>query len=308
MSERCDLDVRMLRVGDQRLRVAVKPGRAAAPPLIAFNGLGAPLETLAPLARALEDVEVVLFDVPGMGASPLPRHPYGFAGLARLADALLDQLGYRGPVDALGVSWGGALAQQFARTCPERCRRLILAATCAGAVMLPASWTALAEMAAPAAHACVDRRVRAHGDDLLNVAMPDPVGCLYQQLAMCGWTSLRWLPLLRQPTLVLAGTQDRLLHPLNARLLATLIPASELRFVDDGHLFVVTSAPSIARIVERFLDAPLRRYPSPSPARAPMRPAVAPRASRRARGPARGPGPAAARSGKAARSTSATAA
>ena len=308
MRERCDLDVRMIRVGDQRLRVAVKRGRADAPPLIAFNGLGATLEMLGPLARALEGVEVVLFDVPGMGASPLPRRPYGFAGLARLADALLDELGYRGPVDALGVSWGGALAQEFARMCPERCRRLILAATCAGAVMLPASWSALAELAAPAAHARNHRRVRADGDHLLDVAMPDPLGYLYQQLAMCGWTSLRWLALLRQPTLVLAGTHDRLLHPLNARLLATLIPASELRFVDDGHLFVVTSAQSIAPIVERFLDVPLTRCPSPSPARVPMRSAAARRASRRARGRARGRAHAAARSGKEARSTTAAAA
>ena len=305
MRDPCELDVRMVRVGDQRLRVGVKHGGAGGPPLIAFNGLGATLEMLGPLARALEGVEVVLFDVPGMGASPLPRHPYGFAALARLADALLDELGYRGPVDALGVSWGGALAQQFARSCPERCRRLVLAATCAGATMLPASWSALAELAVPPD--------RVHGDtstgaELLEVAMPDPVGYLYQQLAMCGWTSLRWLALLHQPTLVLAGRHDRLIHPLNARLLASLIPDSELRFIDDGHLFVVTSARAVAPVVERFLDAPLTRCLSPPPARAPKRSAAAPRASRRVHARARGRAPAAARSGTAARSTTAAAA
>jgi hypothetical protein len=174
--------------------------------------------------------------------------------------------------------------------------------------MLPATWSALAELAAPAVHSCIDRGVRADADQLLDVALPDPLGYLYQQLAMYGWTSVRWLALLQQPTLVLAGTHDRLLHPLNARLLATLIPGSELRFVDDGHLFVVTSAQSIAPIVERFLDAPLTRCPSPSPAPAPKRSAVARRASRRARAPARGRVLAAARSGKAARSTTAAAA
>jgi poly(3-hydroxyalkanoate) depolymerase len=307
MRDQCELDVRMVRVGDQRLRVGVKHGRGGGPPLIAFNGLGAALEMLGPLACALEGVEVVLFDVPGMGASPLPRHPYGFAALARLADALLDELGYRGPVDALGVSWGGALAQQFARSCPERCRRLILAATCAGAMMLPASWTALAQLAVPPDRVHGDTRTGACGE-LLEVAMPDPIGYLYQQLAMCGWTSLRWLALLRQPTLVLAGTHDRLIHPLNARLLASLIPDSELRFVDDGHLFVVTSARSVAPVVERFLDAPLKHCPLPSPAPAPKRSAAAPRASRRVHVRARGRARAAARSGTAARSTTAAAA
>jgi pimeloyl-ACP methyl ester carboxylesterase len=96
-----DMDVRMILIGDQRLRVAVRPGRADRSPLIAFNGLGATIELLEPLACALDGVEVVLFDVPGIGESPLPRQPYGFASLA---DSLLDELGYRGAVDALGVS------------------------------------------------------------------------------------------------------------------------------------------------------------------------------------------------------------
>ena len=47
---------------------------------------------------------------------------------------MLDYLDY-GQVTAIGVSWGGALAQQFAHDYPERCKKLILAATAAGAVI-----------------------------------------------------------------------------------------------------------------------------------------------------------------------------
>jgi pimeloyl-ACP methyl ester carboxylesterase len=41
---------------------------------------------------------------------------------------MLDKLGYQ-HVDALGISWGGALAQQFALQNRWRCRRLILVST-----------------------------------------------------------------------------------------------------------------------------------------------------------------------------------
>jgi pimeloyl-ACP methyl ester carboxylesterase len=51
--------------------------------------------------------------------------------IARVVEEVLDDLGYD-RVDALGVSSGGALAQQFARQSPERVRRLILAATACG--------------------------------------------------------------------------------------------------------------------------------------------------------------------------------
>jgi pimeloyl-ACP methyl ester carboxylesterase len=43
------------------------------PPLLIFNGIGANLELLEPFVEALGDVEVIIFDVPGVGGSPTPR-------------------------------------------------------------------------------------------------------------------------------------------------------------------------------------------------------------------------------------------
>jgi poly(3-hydroxyoctanoate) depolymerase len=102
--------------------------------LVIFNGIGANLELLEGVAQALHGIEVVVFGVPGVGGSSLPRRPYRFKTLARLTDRMLDALDYRGAIDAMGVSWGGALAQQFARTCADRCRRMVLAGTAAGAL------------------------------------------------------------------------------------------------------------------------------------------------------------------------------
>jgi len=53
--------------------------------------------------------------------------------MARLAARVAVRLGY-GDVDVLGVSWGGAVAQEFARRNRTRCRRLVLCATTAGAL------------------------------------------------------------------------------------------------------------------------------------------------------------------------------
>jgi poly(3-hydroxyoctanoate) depolymerase len=61
---------------------------------------------------------------------------------------MLDQLGYDS-VDVLGVSWGGALAQQFAHRHRDRCRRLILVSTRTGAIMVPGRLSALLALASP---------------------------------------------------------------------------------------------------------------------------------------------------------------
>jgi pimeloyl-ACP methyl ester carboxylesterase len=61
------------------------------------------------------------------------------------------------------------------------------------------------------------------------------------------------LRLVAQPTLVMAGTDDPLVPTLNGRILARLIPGARLVTIDDGHLFLVTSAPESARIVSEFL-------------------------------------------------------
>jgi pimeloyl-ACP methyl ester carboxylesterase len=68
-----------------------------------------------------------------------------------------------------------------------------------------------------------------------------------------GWSSLPWLRLLPQPTLVMVGSDDPIVPVVNGRILARLIPDAELVCIDDGHLFLVTSAAESARIVSSFL-------------------------------------------------------
>src|SRR5215475_7766847 len=135
-------------VEGQMLRVGIRRGDAARPPLLLFNGIGANIELVEPFLDALDGPAAIIFDVPGVGGSPAPRLPYRPSTLARLSAQLLDQLGYA-QVDVLGVSWGGALAQQFAYQQGARCRRLVLAATSPGHLMVPGRPSVMLKLATP---------------------------------------------------------------------------------------------------------------------------------------------------------------
>ncbi len=250
------------------LRVAIRAGRAT--PLLLFNGIGANLELVLPFIEALTGREAIVFDMPGVGRSPLWLIPRRFSGIASLTDRLLDRLGY-GIVDVAGVSWGGAVAQQFARQCAGRTRRLILAATSAGAVSVPGRPSALLKMTTPrrylsplymqrAAATIYGGEVRERPDLITahtaRVIPPQFLGYLYQLLAGVGWTSIYWLHKLKQPTLVLAGSDDPLVPPVNARILSLLIPNSRLHIVPGGgHLFMLHCLDQVIPVVQEFLDA-----------------------------------------------------
>jgi pimeloyl-ACP methyl ester carboxylesterase len=81
-------------------------------------------------------------------------------------------------------------------------------------------------------------------------------GYYYQLAAAAGWTSLPFLSLIRQPTLVIAGDDDPIIPTVNPRLMSRLIPNARLHLYRGGHLALVTEADELAPVVERFLDAP----------------------------------------------------
>jgi poly(3-hydroxyalkanoate) depolymerase len=276
--------LRTVVVGGQHLRVDVRPGDPARTPLILANGIGASLELLQPLVDALDpSIEVIRFDVPGVGGSPLPALPYRLPALARLVARMLDQLGYPS-VDMLGISWGGGLAQQFALRQRRRCRRLVLAATGTGMLMVPGRPKVLARMATPRRYLDPGYAERIAGDLYGGSMRLDPAqarallhegtrvgpgrGYLYQLAAGAGWSSLPVLPWIRQPTLLLAGDDDPIVPLVNARIMRCLLPDAELHVYHGGHLGLLTDAEELAPVVDRFLrgGSPVARSPA---ARAP---------------------------------------
>ncbi|CQD08309.1 alpha/beta hydrolase [Mycobacterium lentiflavum] len=261
---------RYVTAGGQRIRVNVRPGTGV--PLVLCNGIGASLEVLDPLVERLTpDATVVRFDVPGTGGSPTSVAPYGFPYLAWVLGRVLTKLGI-GVVDVLGLSWGGALAQQFAFQNPRRCRRLVLVATGTGLLMVPAHPRVLAKMITPHRFSDPDYAasiagelyggtVRAHGDDVAQLFVRQlhagsKVGYLHQLLAGSVWTSLFALPAVRQQTLVVAGTDDPIIPVVNARIMHALLPHSRLHLHSGGHIDLVHNAVELAPVIERFLNEP----------------------------------------------------
>jgi poly(3-hydroxyalkanoate) depolymerase len=236
-----------------------------------MSGIGAHLDMWGPLLGQLEDRYVVAFDAPGTGLSERPRRPLRMGGFADLAVRLLDELGID-QVDALGVSWGGALAQQLAHSHADRIRRMVLCATSAGFVGVPPRPLPLLFLMSPARYyhpvlfrfmlpRIVGGRTAREIDVLAAQAgprlsrPPDPLGYALQMYAASGWTSVHWLRSLRQPTLVIAGEDDRAIPLANAKMLARLIPDARLEVVEDGgHLFVLDEPESVAPAIEAFLD------------------------------------------------------
>ena len=255
-------------VDGQTLRVGIRRGDNGRQPLLFFNGIGASIELIAPFFDALEGPEAIVFDVPGVGGSPAPMLPYRPSTMARLSARLLDQLGYA-QVDVMGVSWGGALAQQFAFQQSRRCRRLVLAATSPGHLMVPGKPSVLLKMATPRRYKDPDYLKTIAGDlyggalrtspefvgrHLRHVKWSSDYGYYLQLAAGIGWSSLPWLAFLSQPTLVMAGSDDPIVPAVNGRILAKLIPDARFVTIDDGHLFLLTSAAKSARLVSDFLS------------------------------------------------------
>ena len=229
--------------GGQRIRVRVRPGAEGSrhtAPVVLCNGIGASLEVLDPFVEQLDpELTVVRFDVPGTGASPTSLVPYRFPYLAWVLGRVLDELGYS-VVDVLGLSWGGALAQQFAFQNPRRCRRLVLVATGTGMLMVSGHPRVLSKMltprrfsdpeyAASIARELYGGAVRHHEGDVAELfrgqlRAGSKLGYLHQLLAGIGWSSLPALPAIRQETLILAGDDDPIIPIANARIMNFLLP------------------------------------------------------------------------------------
>jgi pimeloyl-ACP methyl ester carboxylesterase len=78
------------------------------------------------------------------------------------------------------------------------------------------------------------------------------VGYLHQLLAASVWSSLFALPLIRQPTLIIAGTDDPIIPVVNARIIGRLLPHATTHLHTGGHVDLVTNAAEFAPLIESF--------------------------------------------------------
>jgi poly(3-hydroxyalkanoate) depolymerase len=267
-----DRRIHFVDVDGIRIRAAI---RGEGQPLLLVMGIGGNIEMWEPFERALDGsgIQTITFDAPGVGESTSWRLPRRMGGLARAVDHLVGALGYEA-VDVLGVSFGGALAQQLARQFPDRVRRLVLAATAPGVPGLggvPGRPSAMLALATPyryyspgyfrkVAPTLYGGRIRREPELLAEQAHarmirpPSPRGYAAQLYAMSWWTNVPWLPSIHHPTLVMAGDDDPIVPVLNGRILARLMPHARLEVITGGgHLFLLEEAERSAAVVREFL-------------------------------------------------------
>ncbi|HEV7882805.1 MAG TPA: alpha/beta fold hydrolase [Solirubrobacteraceae bacterium] len=250
--------------------------RGAGEPLLLLQGLGGnSLHWGERFLSALEDMfELVLYDHRGAGRSGPLTVECTTAGLAGDAAALLDEL----EIDAahlVGISMGGMVAQELALAHPERVRTMTLGCTFPGGPEAKMTDMAIVAMLAEAVLSGDEERTRRVGYDVMiapeyaadpanyelyaEVAAqyPASIPVLMAQLEAVGGhdTSTR-LAGVRTPTLVIHGTADRLMDPVNGELLARLIPGARLELLDGaGHLFFWEQPERSAQLVREHAAA-----------------------------------------------------
>lgn len=232
-------------------------------PLLLLNGLGGLIRTFDPLREELGDYMTITLDVPGVGESQMPRWPMRLPRHADVIAEMLKQLGID-HIDVFGVSWGGALAQEVALRHPKMVRRLILAATSAGPVVLvkPADileFFGKSKSTKPYRQAGTRNSIPAllRFGAVKGMLSLNPRTYYYQLAALVGWTSLLRLFRLSHRTLILAGDRDTLIHVYNAHILRRSIRRAELQIMKgEGHFFVFTSAKRTAQLLREFLSQP----------------------------------------------------
>jgi pimeloyl-ACP methyl ester carboxylesterase len=233
-------------------------------PLLLRNGVGTSDRLLEHLAGHLPGRPIVIVEPKQLGL-PLPLKALLIAGAVRKAG--FDE------IDVLGISYGGAEAQQLAftstvaaraaRVAVPRVRRAVLISTGPNAV--PGKPTALLALTAASFVPRLQKRLGRviHGDAadhhealaLLSTDRASAYKVASNVASLVGWSSLPFLPLLRMPVKVIHGESDVLVPAVNARLMARLLPNADLQlWPGEGHLLVLTRAAEVGKSIVDFLD------------------------------------------------------
>jgi pimeloyl-ACP methyl ester carboxylesterase len=204
---------------------------------------------------------VIALDSRGNGLSDAPDAPMAMATFVDDALAVVEAVTGDRP-HVYGQSFGGMVALELALTHPDRVRSIVLAATHAGS----------ARASRPGRDANVPKGKRylalyseafarehpEHVADDLRVGAQQPQAPhagRRQWEAMRAWDRWDDLGRVRVPTLVLHGTEDRVVAVENARRLSAAIPGARLALLDGaGHVYHSERADEADRVVLAFLD------------------------------------------------------
>jgi 3-oxoadipate enol-lactonase len=262
------------------------------PPLVLLNGWSASgLAWPGEWRRTLErHVRLLRIDNRGSGYSKFVQTPFTVGDMADDVAAVLDETGYEKATVA-GMSMGGMIAQEFALRHPDRLAGLVLISTRppAPAYETPKGSSGSMDMLEPPARGeklddyftrlwssatgtgFAEREPELIAELVAQiVSRPTSRQMLLQQLrAVTGWGHAERLRRIRAPTVVVHGTQDRLIDPINGRRLAALIHGATLvELAGVGHLPPLEAPDALLDIVVDVTDGTTAALSVPSAAEA----------------------------------------
>ena len=238
----------------------------AGEPLLLIHGLGYGRWGWEPLLPLLaERFRVISFDNRGIGESAVPPGPYTAREMAGDALAVLDAAGVE-HAHVVGTSLGGMIAQELALEAPQRVDRLVLISSTPGAKgghPMPAATVRLMTEAANLAPEVALRRFVENAlcpepdPDLVErilahrlAAPQDPAGWAAQAAAGTTYDGAGRIASITAPTLLIAGTADRVVDYRNSLVLAESIRDSELRLIAGaGHLVFWEDPHAVADLI-----------------------------------------------------------
>ena len=196
--------------------------RGSGEPLVLLGGLGLAVAEMQPLIDELAAFSrVIAIDNRGTGRSSKPTGPYSIEQMAGDLAALLDAIGV-GHANVLGISMGGRIALSLALDQPHRVDRLVLVSTGArvgGTRRRVRFGMALARLPiVRSRNSSPPHALEAQFDASTTFDCTDRLGSI------------------RNRTLVVHGSRDRVAPLELAELMATAIPASEFVHLAGGHL------------------------------------------------------------------------
>lgn len=246
----------------------------AGPTVLMLHGIGGGHLSFAPQVETLASsgYRAVAWDMPGYGRSA-PIEPYNFKGLAQSCIALIEALKC-GDVALVGHSMGGMVAQEVMARRPELVSKLVLCGTSPSFGKPDGDWQhefiaqrtapldagkSMAELAEVLVPQMVGPGSLPEGVRLATHCMGLVPASTYRRAleALVTFDRRASLPLIRVPTLVVAGEHDRNAPPSVVKKMAAAIPRStylEMRGI--GHLQNLESPDDFDGLLLNFLALP----------------------------------------------------
>lgn len=225
---------------------------------------------------------VIAMDLPGFGASPMPREPITISAYARVLDGMLDTLDVSAAT-LVGNSMGGFVSAELAIAYPQRVERLVVVSPAGISTyrnrnvvrVEPYMRRAAPILAAYTGWTAARSDWVARRPGLRNISLglvtrhpsrlPAPLaaelmrgagkpGFMQALRANIDYPLRERLPEIACPTLIVWGDQDKVIPMKDASVFEELIPNSrKVIFEDTGHLSMIERPAAFNELLDEFV-------------------------------------------------------